>query len=102
VAIDDVIAQSPSPGEGLRRGQPVHLLVSLGPPATVYAAPNLTGLTLPEVQRLLAPLGCEVGQVDERDAPAEVERGTVLDQTPLPGAALEAGATVDLTVARRL
>jgi beta-lactam-binding protein with PASTA domain len=99
---ETVIAQSPPPGDGLRVGQKVQLLVSMGPEQTVYAAPNLTGLTLPETAPVLQPLGCTIGKVTERDAPPGVVRGTVLDQSPAPGAPLQRGGTVDVVIARRL
>lgn len=102
VPIDNVIAQSPAPGEGLRREHPVNLLVSLGPAPLVHAAPDLVGMTLQEAERILDRIGCEVGRVTERDTTAARERGTVLEQSPPPGARLEAGQTVDLVVARRL
>lgn len=101
VPADVVIAQTPPPGLGLRRGQEVHLLVSLGPERVTYAAPDLRGLTIPEVNAVLEPLGCTVGTVAEREAPPGAVRGTVLEQTPPPGGDLERGGQVNLVVARQ-
>jgi serine/threonine-protein kinase len=99
---EDVIAQSPAAGEGLRRTQAVNLLVSLGPEPTVYSAPTLIGLTLRETEQVLAGMSCEIGDVTERTVSGPIEQGTVIDQTPRPGAAIIAGEAVDLVVGRQL
>jgi serine/threonine-protein kinase len=102
VPADEVIAQSPRHSEGgLRRGQGVNLLVSLGPPPGVFTSPNLRGLTVPEAQEALASLGASVGQQTERDAPPGVAGGVILEQSPAPGAPLPEGSTLSVVIARR-
>lgn len=102
VPVDTVITQSPLPGEALRRGQPVNLLVSTGSPVEIFTAPSLMGMTIPEIQQALIPYGCTVGEVRQANAPPGAEHGTVIGQSPAPGEALESGSVVDLVVARRL
>ncbi|MBN1478331.1 PASTA domain-containing protein, partial [Candidatus Sumerlaeota bacterium] len=101
-ALDDVIAQSPEAGEGLRRGEAVNLLVSTGPAPVVMAAPNLQGLTVPEAEQVLARIGCALGSVAERDTELDVESGTILEQLPRAGMPFEEGQRVNVVIARRL
>jgi eukaryotic-like serine/threonine-protein kinase len=101
LAPDDVIAQSPEAGEGLRRGEAVNLLVSTGPAEVVMAAPNLQGLTVPEAEQVLARIGCAVGSVAERDTELTVESGTILEQLPRAGMPFEEGQRVNVVIARR-
>ncbi len=100
-AVDEVIAQVPAAGEGLRRGQSVHLLASLGPAAAIHTAPDLTGLTVREAEWALGPYGCTVGESTERVAPLEIEAGTILEQTPAVGSRLESGTALSVVLARR-
>ena len=64
---------------------------------TALAVPSLVGLSLEGADRSLADAGLRVGQRSTRTAwrPS----GEVLEQSPVPGATCEEGATVDLVVA---
>jgi len=66
------------------------------PPARTAAVPNLVGRQLGESERLLGPAGLTLStRVVENDQ----TRGTIVSQTPTPGAELAAGSTVLLSVA---
>ncbi len=91
-----VISQDPPAGTRVSRGSPVSLVVSKGPEP--IPAPNLVGLSLQEARALLHQLGIALGEVryaPRGDAPA----GTVVEQTPRPGAMMLRTDRVDVLVA---
>ncbi len=90
-----VLRQSPAPGSLVKRGGRVSVSVSLGP--QVVAVPDLDGAALPAAQVTLAAAGLTVGRtvgIYSHDS----QPGTVVDQSPKPGARAGSAATVDLFV----
>lgn len=107
VAIDSVDADAPpgrvvyaEPGEGASVTLPrqVVLAVSRGPPTV--SMPRLVGLAEEEATATLDSLGLVVGEV-ERVFRFGTDPGRVVEQSPEPGATVERGAAVRLTVGRR-
>ncbi|MDR7566763.1 MAG: PASTA domain-containing protein [Armatimonadota bacterium] len=91
-----VIAQEPAAQARVPRASPVNLVVSKGPePVQV---PDLVGLTLDEARAQLAPLGLSLERV--RYAPrADAPPGTVVEQTPPPGATVRRGSGITVLIA---
>jgi serine/threonine-protein kinase len=92
-----VAAQRPGAGAQVRRTSPVTLVVDAGSPR--LTVPNLVGQPLPKAQATLTNDRLEgaTTTVLTSSKPA----GTVVDQTPKPGAKLAPGSLVTLSVAKR-
>ena len=88
-----VLRQNPVPGSLVKRGSRVEVAVSLGP--QVVAVPDLAGAALPAAQVTLAAAGLTIGRTLGIYS-ADSQPGTVVDQSPKPGARAGAAATVDL------
>ncbi len=99
-AEDRVIAQQPDisevePGSTI----PARLLVSLGPPPTVYVMPELIGHPVDQVRTFLESHGFRLAPVRERSDPG-VPPGTVINQQPSPGFQVAAGDVITLVVSQ--
>lgn len=101
-----VIKQWPVPGMPAEAGQRVDLAlaqpggppVQPGPPPVAQSqVPDLDALTLDEASRRLQQAGLQTGRISRQ--PSGAPAGTVIQQSPAPGAALQAGGAVDLVVA---
>ena len=88
-----VLRQTPSPGSLVKRGGRVEVAVSLGP--RVVAVPDLGGAALPAAQVTLAAAGLSIGRAIGIYSP-DSQPGTVVDQSPKPGARAGSAGTVDL------
>ena len=95
-AVNTVTSQSPRPGATVREGRSVSLGVN--PPAASVAVPALGEMGEGQARLALNDLGLELGEVTYTfdDAP----EGQIITQNPEQGAALAAGATVDIEVSR--
>lgn len=107
VVVDSVEADAPpgrvvyaEPGAGAEVSLPteVTLAVSRGPPAV--SMPRLVGLSQEEATAVLDSLGLVVGDV-ESVVRSGAEVGRVVGQAPDPGATVQRGAAVRLSVGRR-
>jgi len=94
----EVIAQSPSAGSELPRGSTVSIVVSRGEEQA--QAPNVIGKERREAVEAVREAGLEPSvREEETEVPSQV--GRVTDQFPPPGAEVEPGSTVTLTVGKR-
>ena len=92
-----VVEQSPSAGEGLRKGATVTVRVSSG--TALVDVPDVTGLDEQSARLELENAGFTVRLMNESTLnPAE--DGVVVGQTPLGGSRADEGGLVTLTVAR--
>src|SRR5437660_4922372 len=96
VPADTVLIQSPRPGAGAASPR-VDVLVSQGPRPESYVMPHLMGMTAEDAVRRLesAKLQRKLNNVSAPQWP----HGSVIDQTPTPGARVAASTVVDLTIA---
>lgn len=93
-----ILKQNPPPGR-LGTGSPrVNLLVAMGTREEAYVMPDLVGLTLPDAQRRLSAAGLRASGITVA-ARGDVPSGTIVQQRPLRGARIAAGAAVELQVA---
>ncbi|MCB0874181.1 MAG: Stk1 family PASTA domain-containing Ser/Thr kinase [Thermoleophilia bacterium] len=90
-----VVSQEPGGDEQLAKNQTVTITVSTGP--DLIPMPRVTGQQLSTATETLRGLGLNVRTVEEERG--DVTAGTVLAQTPEPGAEVKPDATVQLTVA---
>ncbi len=97
VAADHVIAQSPLPGQTLPKGNAVNMIVSSGKRKVAYVMPDLRGGTLVQTQELLKKWGLKLGDMRYTEQ-ITGKPGTVVAQSPPPGARIEEGAPVALTL----
>jgi len=93
---DTIIAQSPPPGTRLHLGDPVSLLVSLGPFPPVYFMPDLKGTDGSFVSKALVAMGFKV-QISFQASPAR-EAGRIVDQNPPCGSPVAQGETILLVL----
>lgn len=103
-----VLDQAPPPGQRVRPGTPVDLLIAQPrdrvpppPPPHPVIVPNVRRRPLAAAREILANAGLEVGRI-RRDVTSPAPAGTVLDQTPPPGQRVRRGTPVDLVVSDRI
>jgi len=94
--VGSILTQDPAPGGKLTRGGTVTVVVAAVPQPTTVAAPDLRGMTAAQARAALDAVGLVIAtQTQESDATT----GTVLSQTPAPGAQVPVGSTVTVTLA---
>ena len=93
-----IVTTDPPPLTEVRRGSPVNLLVSSGPPRFEISMPRLTGKTKEEAEELLRPLGLEIAEVRQQVRP-DMPVGTILEQTPEAGVRVDPLNSIVVTVA---
>jgi len=94
---DVVKWQYPKPGDYLRRGSGLTLIVSQGKPPNFYQIPQLIGLGLTKAKQLLRDAKLEVGQITYRQN-EDLLPYTVLEQSIEEGYILDHSVAIDLTV----
>lgn len=92
-----VARQNPDPRTLVKRGQPVLVVLSLGPRRV--QVPDLTGKNLTGAQSAISGTGLALGRILGAIAPNHEAAGTVLEQDPDPGAAVAPATGVDLLLA---
>lgn len=90
-----IIAQRPEPGNEIKRGRDVRLVISRGARSVVY--PNLAGIDLPQAQILLEQNGLRQGSVSHVHHSSR-PRQTIVTQYPPPGSIGLRGDAIDLLV----
>lgn len=93
---DNVISTDPEAGTTVNVGDEVTLYISTGPEQA--PVPGFAGKSQDSYADMLTDLGLTVGKVTTQDHPSE-PAGRVLNVSPEVGSKLQAGETVDLTVA---
>lgn len=93
-----VVAQGAEPGTRLRKGTVLALVVSSGVKAVRLRMPSVEGSLLERAIVTLDEAGLRVERVEEVRGTAAERRGTVLSQQPAPGAPVNRGAGVNLSV----
>ncbi len=94
---DAVVDQDPPPGQRVREGRWVSVVLSLG--AERVQVPDVTRRALAEATLLLEQNKLRVGRVRE-DFDDQAPRGLVVSQEPAPGSVVARGASVDLVVSK--
>ena len=95
IPADSVISQSPGPGEPVKTGRDVNVVISRGPRETVV--PDLTGSTELRGETILSRNGLAAGG-RTRTPCAHGRQGVILAQRPAPGVRAGRGETVSLLV----
>ncbi len=80
-------------------GTPVSVVVSLGDAEGKTQVPNLIGIPLSKVERILNEAGLNIGKIVYEPNPT-VLPNTVIEQFPRPGSFVAKGSTVDVFVAK--
>lgn len=93
---DNVISTDPEAGTTVNVGDEITLYISTGPEQA--PVPGFAGKSQDSYADMLTDLGLTVGKVTTQDHPSE-PAGRVLNVSPEVGSKLQAGETVDLTVA---
>lgn len=93
---DNVISTDPEAGTTVNVGDEITLYISTGPEQA--PVPGFAGKSQDSYADMLSDLGLTVGKVTTQDHPSE-PAGRVLNVSPEVGSKLQAGETVDLTVA---
>ena len=103
-AAGTVIEQSKKEGKKVKEGDTITLVVSKGKSTEVTEnaeyidVPMLTGKTFEEARQELVGLGLQITRAE--DAFSEEEVGTIISQSPMKGAQLQAGDLVTVTVSK--
>ena len=97
---DNIIAQLPSPGTQINRGECVNLLLSLGIRPRAYKMPMLNGLTLDQAIGVIEKSNLTLGEIKSlflEDKPKD----TITNQDPLAGSLVYEGRLVTLVLNRK-
>ena len=97
VAKDYVIGQFPAPGEHVRQGRVVDVIVSDGP--VVGIVPDLGGMSVRDAQVALGNVRLALGTVTVENSNTVAE-GRIIRQQPEQGAQVPAASKIDVTVAK--
>jgi eukaryotic-like serine/threonine-protein kinase len=89
-----IIGQDPAPGESVKSGRNVMVVVSLG--SEEVAVPPLMDKVFRLAEVTLKEAGLELGEVARVNSPTPAE--TVILQAPAPGTVLQKGSEVDMLV----
>jgi serine/threonine-protein kinase len=92
---DTVISQSPAPGNGIKKGRQVHVVVSLGP--SDMQTPKLVGEPFRKADIMIRQAGFFSGTVS-RISSESVERDVVIAQAPQAGSPLDKGGKISMLV----
>lgn len=93
-----VVAQEPAPGEQVKPGSAVKLMVSLGLQPAHFFVPYLMEKSLHEARSLLREAGLRLGKIVRKETGLYAS-GTVIAQSIRSGQEVEGGASVDVVVA---
>jgi len=97
---DEIIAQIPSPGTMITRGECVNLLVSMGIRPRAYQMPDLIGLSLNSAITMIESIDLVLGEITTRfhkDKPLN----TVMAQELLSGYRVTQGSAVNIAINRK-
>jgi len=97
---DEIIAQIPSPGTMITRGECVNLLVSMGIRPSAYKMPELIGLSLNSAITMIESIDLVLGEIKthfHKDKPLN----TVVAQELLPGYRVTQGSAVNIVINRK-
>ncbi|OGF51060.1 MAG: hypothetical protein A2231_00225 [Candidatus Firestonebacteria bacterium RIFOXYA2_FULL_40_8] len=92
-----VIAQNPPASSLIKRNAAVNVLASSGEKEIYYVMPNLMGKKYETVRKSLYNVKLNVGNVSYKTV-SGYDKGSVVNQYPLPGAMVKKNGVVDLTV----
>jgi serine/threonine-protein kinase len=92
-----VVSTKPGPGDDVRKGGAVEVVVSIGP--ELIAVPEVAGKPLAEASKALTDEHLAVGKTDEQFS-EDVSKGLVISQSVPPGEQLRRGEAVDLVVSK--
>jgi beta-lactam-binding protein with PASTA domain len=96
---DTVISQTPAPGNGIKKGRWVRVVVSQGP--TDMQAPKLVGEHFRKADIMIRQAGFvpgDVSRVPSDSAAGGTERDVVIAQDPQAGGDLDRGGTISILV----
>ncbi len=89
---DTVLGQDPGPGRSIPAGGNVHLLVSAGHGEANNFMPDIRGMKIADMEKVMAPYGVQLIK-QESDLP-DAQEGVVLDQEPAPDTMIYQGQVV--------
>jgi eukaryotic-like serine/threonine-protein kinase len=92
----EVLGQNPQPGQMVKRGSEVRLMVNQGE-ETMLKVPNLVGKNFKEIRKELDKLNLEVGTVSWIWSDAVYE-GDIISQAPNPGSMTQPRSGINLKV----
>jgi len=96
IAKNYVIVQEPGPGEEIKSGRDVRILLSKG--TRTVLMPDLTGLSIRRARLAIQENGLCGGQVSFTHHPKSFARDDIISQTPGPDQWVHRGSCVDLLV----
>lgn len=90
-----IVSQSPESGRKVKLGRVITLLTSSG--RQRVTVPNLLGRPAAQAEAVLSAEGLTLGK-ESHDVVPEIDAGTILTQSPLPGEEVDINSAVDITV----
>jgi len=99
VPADTIITQQPRSPAQVNKNTPIDLVISKGASPRKLTVPDFRGTPLATIGTQLESLKLKQGKVTE-EASEKYPAGTILSQSPAPGAEVSDGSAVDFTVAK--
>jgi beta-lactam-binding protein with PASTA domain len=96
---DHIIAQVPTQGTLISRGECVDVLVSMGARPKAFKMPELIGLTLEDALQSIEKSGLAIGEIKSAFQKNKL-RNSVVNQSPAPGGRVIAMSPVSLLINR--
>jgi beta-lactam-binding protein with PASTA domain len=97
---DEIIAQVPSPGTMIKRGECVNLLVSMGIRPQAYKMPDLIGLSLNSAMTMIEGIDLVLGEIKTRFHEDKPLNRVVAQELP-SGHRVTQGSTVNIVINRK-
>lgn len=96
-AENQIIYQDPDPGEAIKQGRDVRIIISKG--TKTLPMPNIKGLNLQQSRLIIDKNGLTQGHIS-KTFHSGVPNGLIISQYPPPGVTIERGHSTDLLVSR--
>jgi len=94
-----IMAQVPTPGTIVSRGDCVDLLVSLGRRPKAFKMPDLAGFTLEDALQSIEDVNLVIGEL-KSSYQKNMPQNTIVEQEPISGYRVTIGSTVNLLINR--
>lgn len=94
-----ILRQSVNEGVMIRPSQPIHIVISKGPPSKIYEVPDLIGRSLKDAKDQLRKVGLRVGKIEYIES-SEFTPRTVVKQSPKAKTVEYKSVPVNMTVTR--
>lgn len=95
ISKNSIIYQEPEPGDLIKKGRDIRIVISKG--TRMVAMPNLNGLSLQQARVILDKNGLTQGIISKTTTPL-INADSVISQFPVPGTKIERGTQTNMLI----